>query len=69
MKAFFIGLLFIIILGVLAVVGVLLYPLMSLLAMALYFITIIAFGIFAIWLLGKLILLVWETLRSKKKAE
>jgi hypothetical protein len=69
MKAFFIGLLFIIISGVLAVVGVLLYPLMSLLAMALYFITIIAFGIFAIWLLGKLILLVWETLRSKKKAE
>ena len=66
MKAFLIGLIFLISVFVLAGIGLLLYPFVSILAILLYFVAVIAFVIFAIWLLGKLIILVWESLRPKR---
>ena len=69
MKAFFIGLLFLLLVAVLAVVGagliMLLSPFLIMLGIALRIIISVIFIIFAIWLLGKLIILIWESLRSK----
>ena len=66
MKAFFVGLIFLILTTLLAGLGILLYPLLSILGFLLYFVLMFAFVIFAIWLLGKLIILVWESLRPKR---
>ena len=69
MKAFLIGLIFLISALLLGGLGILLYPLMSILGFLLYFVLMFAFAIFAIWLLGKLIILVWELLRPKEGQE
>ncbi len=66
MKAFFVGLIFLILVMLLAGLGILLYPLLSMLGFLLYFVLMFIFAIFAIWLLGKLIILVWESLRPKR---
>ncbi len=66
MKAFLIGLLFIVAVSLLSVFGVLLFPLLLLLTFMLRIIIGIALVIFAIWLLGKFIIFVWERLSGKQ---
>ena len=66
MKAFLIGLIFLILVLLFAGLGILLYPLLSVLGFLLYFVLMFVFAIFAIWLVGKLIILVWEALRPKR---
>jgi hypothetical protein len=65
MKAFLIGLLFIVAVSILSVLGVLLYPILLLLTFVLRIIVGIALVIFAIWMLGRFIIFVWERLRGK----
>ncbi|MFH0732345.1 MAG: hypothetical protein V2A72_05440 [Candidatus Omnitrophota bacterium] len=65
MKAFLVGFLFIIAVSILSVLGLLLYPVLFLLTFVLRIIIAIALVIFAIWLLGKFIIFVWESLRGK----
>ena len=67
MKAFFVGLLFIIAVGVLAGLGVLVYPFLAVLTFSLQFIIGIFIIIFAVWLLGKMIIFVWNKLSFKDK--
>jgi hypothetical protein len=66
MRAFLIGLLFIIAVAVLSGIGILLYPFLLVLGvffrLALGFILVI----FAIWLLGTFIIFIWEALFRKK---
>jgi len=50
---------------VLSGIGLFLYPLLFVLGFFLRFIIIIALGVFAIWLLGKFIIYVWEALKEK----
>ncbi len=66
MRAFLIGLLFIIAVAVLSGIGILLYPL--LLVLGVFFRLVLGFVlvIFAIWLLGKFIIFIWEALFRKK---
>ncbi|KPK41926.1 MAG: hypothetical protein AMJ78_04155 [Omnitrophica WOR_2 bacterium SM23_29] len=65
MKAFFIGLITIVAVVILAGIGVLLFPFLVVLGWILRLILSLALVIFAIWLLGKLVLIVWEKLREK----
>jgi len=65
MKAFLMGLVFLILVAILAGLGILLYPFLFVLGIALQIVISVIFVIFAIWLLGKLIILVWESLKSK----
>jgi len=65
MKAFLVGLLFMMAVLVLSGIGLFLYPLLFVLGFFLRFIIIIALGVFAIWLLGKFIIYVWEALKEK----
>ena len=67
MKAFLVGLVFLISVVVMAGLGIFLWPLLFVLGIALRIVLFIAFTIFAIWLLGKLIIIVWESLRTKKE--
>lgn len=67
MKAFLVGLMFLIMVAVTAGLGIFLWPLLFVLGVALRVVLFIAFTIFAIWLLGKLIIVVWESLRSKRE--
>lgn len=64
MKAFFVGLISLIAVVILAGVGILFYPVFIVLGWALRIIIALVFVIFAIWLLGKLILFMWEKLKS-----
>lgn len=63
MKAFLLGLFFLIAVGLLAGIGVLLIPLVLVLAFFLQIIAWVALVIFAIWLQGKFIIWVWEKLK------
>jgi len=63
MKAFFVGLLFLVAVGVLSGIGVLLFPLLMVLALLARVIIVLALVVFAIWLLGKFILYVWQRLK------
>jgi len=65
MKAFLIGLIFLISVAILAGLGILLYPFLIVLGIALQIVISVIFVIFAIWLLGKLIVLIWESLKPK----
>ncbi|HAZ10174.1 MAG: hypothetical protein AAB157_03270 [Candidatus Omnitrophota bacterium] len=56
MKEFFIGMIFLIFVGVIASLGFLLFPLLLLIAFILRLALSIAILVFFIWLLGKLIL-------------
>lgn len=66
MKEFLIGLIFLVAVFVFAGIGVLLMPFWLLLAVALRIVLIIIFVFFCIWLLGKLIVLAWEKIKSKQ---
>ena len=65
MKEFFVGLIFLILAFLLAGVAILLSPLLLIFGIFLRILIYIIFVIFAIWLLGKLIILIWEAIRSK----
>lgn len=64
MKAFLVGLLFLIFLLVLSGIGILLLPLFLIMTVFLRFILGFILTIFAIWLLGKFIIYIWEGLRK-----
>ncbi len=64
MKAFFIGLIFLIAVVIFAGVGILLFPLFIILGFLLRVILSFLFVILAIWLLGKFIIFIWDRLRS-----
>lgn len=64
MKAFFVGLIFLIATAILVGIGILLFPLLIVLAWFLRLIVISLLVIFAIWLLGKFIVFVWEKFRE-----
>lgn len=66
MKAFFVGLLFLAAALIMAGFGVFLYPFIFLLAIVLRIIVSIALVIFAIWLLGKFIIFIWDKLNNKE---
>ncbi len=67
MKAFLVGLLFIIAVSFLSVLGVFLYPFLLLLTFVLRIIIGMALVVFAVWLLGKLIIFIWELLSGKQQ--
>ncbi|MBW2046464.1 MAG: hypothetical protein JRI96_16560 [Deltaproteobacteria bacterium] len=64
MKAFFVGLISLIAASVLIGIGILLYPLSVALVWFLRFIVMFLIIILAIWLLGKLIISVWERIKK-----
>ncbi len=63
MKAFIVGFIFLVAVTLLAAFGVVLFPLLVALSWLLRFALTLILFIFAIWLLGKLIILVWEKIR------
>lgn len=65
MKTFMVGLLFLFAALLLSGIGILLYPLLIVMAFFLRLIISLALVIFAIWLLGKFIIWVWESLRGR----
>ncbi|MBL7071459.1 MAG: hypothetical protein ISS26_04740 [Candidatus Omnitrophica bacterium] len=69
MKAFLIGLVFLVFVFVMMGLGIFLWPLLIVLGLALRGIIFVAFTIFAIWLLGKSIIALWGSLRSKGEAK
>jgi len=69
MKAFFIGLLFLLFAMLMMGLGVLLWPLLVVLGLALRLALFVLLTVFAIWLMGKLIIAVWESLRSKNESK
>ena len=69
MKAFLVGLLVIIAVFVLAGLGILLFPLLLVLGIALRLIIIIAVALFAIWLVGKLTLMLIDALKKKEETQ
>ncbi len=64
MKAFVVGLLFLLVVSILAGVGFLLLPFLLLLTIFLRVLIGFSLILFAIWLLGKLILWGWKTLKD-----
>ena len=64
MRAFFIGLVFLLAVALLAGLGVLLTPLLLALAVALRLVLMVALVLLGVWLLGKLIVFVWENLKT-----
>ena len=67
MKAFFIGLFFLIAVVVLSGIGILFYPLIVVMALVFRILIPLFFIIFSIWLLGKCIIFIWEKLLAKKQ--
>ncbi|MFA5116405.1 MAG: hypothetical protein WC486_03900 [Candidatus Omnitrophota bacterium] len=69
MRAFLIGLLFIIgvsvLTAILAGLAFLIYPLLMILGALLWLVLACSVGILSIWLIGKLVLLVLEALKKK----
>ena len=65
MKEFLVGLISIVAALAFAGIGLLLYPFLLAIALLLRIVIIFALIIFAIWLLGKFIISVWEKLRNK----
>ena len=63
MRAFLIGLIFLVAVAVLAGIGLLLTPLLIVAAFFLRLIIGLLFFIFAVWLLGKFIIFVWEKMK------
>lgn len=63
MKEFFVGLIFLIVVLLLAGVGFILFPFVIVMGLLLRFVLILVFFILVIWLLGKTILLLWEKMK------
>jgi len=59
MKAFFIGLIFLMATGLLSGIGILLFPLVIVLGFFLRILLALIFVVFATWLLGKFIIFIW----------
>jgi len=64
MKAFFVGLIFLIAVAIFVVIGILLFPLLVLMGWLLRLALIFILLILAIWLLGKFIIFIWEKLKN-----
>jgi len=64
MKAFLVGLFFLLVVAILAGVGILLLPLLAATIWFFRLIVMFLFAIFAIWLLGKFVIFVWEKMRK-----
>lgn len=69
MKAFFIGLVSLIAVSLLAGVAVFLFPLVIVFGFFLKIILSLIFFIFSIWLLGKFIIFVWESFLKRSGHE
>ncbi|MEW6170875.1 MAG: hypothetical protein AB1472_04900 [Candidatus Omnitrophota bacterium] len=67
MKAFLIGLIFLMAVVILSGIGVLIFPLILAMAIFLKIIVSICLVLFAIWLLGKFIIFIWEKIFNKSK--
>jgi hypothetical protein len=67
MREFFIGLLVIIAVLLLAGLGVVLFPLLLVLGLALRVLILILIGLFAVWLVGKLTLMLIEAFKKKEE--
>lgn len=65
MKAFLIGVIFLIAVAIIAGLGYLFIPFILVLGFFLRFILLIVLGILVVWILGKFIIFVWEALRKK----
>ena len=65
MKEFLVGLLALVVLSVMAGLYFLLFPFFILLALALKVAIVIFVGLFSIWLLGKIILMIFEKPANK----
>ncbi|OIO37423.1 MAG: hypothetical protein AUJ75_04250 [Candidatus Omnitrophica bacterium CG1_02_49_10] len=63
MKAFFVGLIFLMAVGLFTLLGFLLTPLLVLMAFSLRVMIYLFLVLFAIWLLGRLIIFAWEKIR------
>ena len=66
MKAFAIGLIFLIVVSILSGIGILLFPIIIVLGFFLKIILALLFVIFSIWLLGRFIIFVWERISKTK---
>ena len=66
MKAFFVGLIFLIAVSVLAGIGILFYPLIIVWGFFLRIILALLFIVFCIWLLGRFIIFIWERIFKTK---
>ena len=66
MKAFLVGFIFLVAVGMLSGVGLLLFPLVIVLGLFLRVIISFLFLLFSIWLLGKFIIFVWEKISGRK---
>lgn len=69
MKAFFIGLITLIIVIIMGTIGTLLYPFFIVLGLLFRVILSFLLFVFAIWLLGKFILFIWEKLFKEQKGK
>ena len=65
MKAFLVGLIFLIATALLAGIGILLFPFFLLLAFALRMLAMGALVILAVWLLGTFIIFFWEKVMKR----
>lgn len=63
MKAFLVGLIFLIATGMLVAAAAILFPFLIILSFFLRFLLGAILVIFAVWLLGKLIIILWEQLK------
>ncbi|MCX5657633.1 MAG: hypothetical protein NTZ48_05370 [Candidatus Omnitrophica bacterium] len=66
MKAFAIGLIFLIAVSILSGIGILFFPLVIVFGFFLKIILSLLFVIFSIWLLGKFIIFIWEKIFKTK---
>ena len=66
MKAFFVGLIFLIAVSILTGIGILFFPLIIVWGFFLRIILALLFIVFSIWLLGKFIIFVWERIFKTK---
>jgi hypothetical protein len=67
MKAFAIGLIFLIAVTILSGIGILLYPLIIVFGFFFKIILSLLFVIFSIWLLGRFIIFVWESISKNPR--
>lgn len=65
MKAFFVGLIFLIAVIFLSGIGFLFFPLILVLGLLFRFIISIVFVLLCIWLLGRFIIFIWEAIAKK----
>ena len=64
MKAFLVGLVFVLAVAILAVLGFLLLPIALALSLVFELLAMFVFVVMSIWLLGKFILYVWKKLKE-----